>query len=151
MDKDGNTIVDDVEHIIVKYTRLRISWQDLVTAGNNAEDPLRRILPNVMTQAAYAISGTETSMAQVIGQLTSSLQRVTDNLTAGPEDQVYAVTANGELQGRGVLLDALIARRDAQIQHLQTLVVLWNAATTGVATLPPAPPPAGNPTTGGTT
>ncbi|MDG4834163.1 hypothetical protein O7627_33400 [Solwaraspora sp. WMMD1047] len=120
-------------HLIVKYCGVQVDPQALAwtdAPGPNLASELRDVL--------IALDSTESRIAQLLTAIDRGLRDVGTVLAAGPADQVPPIDQAGILRARGPHLDALLARRDAQIEHLRSIARLWVTQQSDPASGPPA-------------
>ncbi|MFY1652795.1 hypothetical protein ACN27J_18130 [Solwaraspora sp. WMMB762] len=111
--------------LAAKYCRERINPQHLAEAL--LADPGTPTLATELRTALTALEMTEGFIAGLITPLDRSLRDVEQVLVAGRHDQIPLIENTGVLHARGPRLDALLARRAAQIDHLRSLTRLWAA------------------------
>ncbi|PZG13448.1 hypothetical protein C1I95_23635 [Micromonospora craterilacus] len=109
--------------LISKYCEVDVSGQVLRDAIRTEAPTVASELRDVLTR----LTSTEEQLARLLPVLEQDLRGVEQNLTAGPGDRAPLVESVGVLQARAPRLDALVARRAAQIEHLQSLTRVWVA------------------------
>ncbi|WP_406106296.1 hypothetical protein [Micromonospora globbae] len=124
-------------HLVLKYCGVRISAQALTDAVR--VDARRPTMASELLDAVRALASTEAHIAQLVPIIGHALRDVEQVLAAGPDDQIPVIDPTGVLQARGPRLDALLARRAAQIEHLRAMTRLWVAQHPDPATTTPAP------------
>jgi hypothetical protein len=124
-------------HLVLKYCGVRISVQALTDTIPG--DSSRPTVASELRDAVGALASSEALIAQLVPTIGDALRDVEQVLAAGPDDQIPVIDSTGVLQARGPRLDALLARRAAQIEHLRAITRLWVAQHPDLATTTPAP------------
>lgn len=121
----------DCVSLILKYCGERISAQALTDAIH--ADAIQPTVASELRDVLIALTSTERAIADLVPHLGRSLRDVEKVLVARPGDQIPLIETTGVLHARGPRLDALLARRAAQIEHLRAITRLWTAQHPTVA------------------
>ncbi|MEV5691985.1 hypothetical protein [Micromonospora globbae] len=124
-------------HLVLKYCGVRVDADALTDAVR--VDATRPTVASQLLDAVRALANTEAHIAQLVPTIGRALRDVEQVLAAGPDDQIPVIDTTGVLQARGPRLDALLARRAAQIEHLRAATRLWVAQHPDPATTTSAP------------
>ncbi|MFI7493075.1 hypothetical protein ACIBXA_32355 [Micromonospora echinaurantiaca] len=111
-------------HLVLKYCAMPISAQALTDAARADAPPT---VASELLTALTALASTETQLTELVATIGHGLRDVEQVLAAGPDDRIPLIDPAGVLQARGPRLDALLARRAAQIDHLRAITRLWTA------------------------
>jgi hypothetical protein len=113
----------DYERITSKYTGVRLSYAAL--AAQRRRGGIAAELATAISQTVRAIYATEVDLASIAEAVGHAASSVSDAIAAAPEQSAPTLNPLGELQQRGPRFDAQIGIRDVHIEHLRTLVRLW--------------------------
>lgn len=114
----------DESHLITKYTGHRLDPAALRAAGKVAG--IAAALGEAIGQAALAVEEVDRELTHRIPSIIEYLTRVKTTVNAELGEPAPGLNPVGELQAQGPRFDTLIAMREERLQHLRTLLKLWN-------------------------
>lgn len=112
------------ETLVRKYTGVTVRF-------SYREDSHGQSVLNEIFTTALSLESTEHQLAESSLRLAETTSRISQNLSALPGEPVRHLNPIGEVQAIGNEVDALIAKRQAKIEHLQSLVRLLPEPTSG--------------------